>query len=120
VLTDRVFVVLRAAWLAACTDVGATLVEANCEGDHCHLLLAYPPSVSLSSLIQRLKGSSSRRVRAMRFPEVTRRMWGRHFWSASYCVVSCGGAPLAVLAKYVRDQEGPRSSSSGGGASPPR
>jgi putative transposase len=120
VLTERVFAVLHDAWLAVCADTGATLVEANCEGDHCHLLLMYPPSVILSSLVRRLKGSSSRRVRAMRFPEVTRRLWGCHFWSASYCVVSCGGTPLAVIAKYVRSQDGATANPAGGGASPPR
>ena len=120
VLTERVFAVLRTSWLATCAVLGASLVEANCEGDHCHLLLAYPPRVALSALVRGLKGASSRRVRAMRFPEVTRCLWGRHFWSASYCVVSCGGAPLAVIAEYVRSQAGAAANPTVGGASPPR
>jgi putative transposase len=95
------------------------LLESNCEGDHVHILLAYPPKVSLSTLAQRLKGSSSRRVRQLRFPEVTSKLWGPHFWSASYCVVSCGGAPLEVIKRYVQAQAGAAASSLES-ASPPR
>ena len=34
-------------------------------------------------------------------------MGGAHFWSASYFVVSCGGAPLAVVKRYVENQNSP-------------
>lgn len=106
VITPRVFDALRVAWLHVCTDLEVTLVESNFEGDHVHLLIAYPPKVCLSALVQRLKGYSARQVRLLRLPEVTRQLWGRAFWSASYCVVSCGGAPLDVIAEYVRSQKG--------------
>ena len=60
----------------------------------------------LSVLAQHLKGLSSRRVRKRRFPEVTSTLWGRAFWSPSYCAVSCGGAPLATVKAYVEAQRG--------------
>ena len=37
----------------------------------------------------------------------TRRLWGGHFWSPSYCVVSCGGAPLEIIKQYVEQQRAP-------------
>jgi hypothetical protein len=70
--------------------------------------------VALSALAQRLKGASSRSVRQFRYPEVTSRLWGRHFWSASYCVVSCGGAPLEVIKRYVQTQAGATAGPLGG------
>lgn len=106
VVTERVFATLRAAWLTVCERAEAALLESNCEGDHVHLLVAYPPKLSLAALVQRLKGYSSRRVRRVHYPEVTARLWGRHFWSASYCVMSCGGAPLETIKAYVRAQAG--------------
>ena len=111
VLTQRVFDVLRAAWLITCCEHNAELIECNFEGDHVHLLLAYPPSIALSRLIQQLKGYSSRCVRRLRFREVTRELWGNAFWSPSYCVVSCGGAPLEHIKSYVQQQEGAAASS---------
>jgi len=88
------------------------------ETDHAHLLVAYPPKVALATLVQHLKGLSSRRVRAIRFPEVARTLWGSAFWSPSYCAVSCGGAPLATVKAYVRAQRGAPAPSGGAASSP--
>ncbi|MFM8453384.1 MAG: transposase [Gammaproteobacteria bacterium] len=29
------------------------------------------------------------------------------FWSRSYCILSCGGAPLTVLKQYIEQQASP-------------
>lgn len=104
VLTERVFAEARAAWAKVCTDFESELIEANYEPDHVHLLVSYPPKVALSALVNSLKGVSARRVRAKRFPEVTSILRGPAFWSASYCAVSCGGAPLETVKAYIRGQ----------------
>ncbi|MFZ3583655.1 transposase, partial [Loktanella sp. DJP18] len=49
--------------------------------------------------------ASSRHIRQQRLPEVMKRLWGGHFWSPSYFVVSCGGAPLDVVKSYVESQQ---------------
>jgi len=72
-----------------------------------HLLVTYPPKVALSRLVMSLKTISSMRVRAHGWPEVTRALHGDHFWSPSYAVVSCGGAPLDVVKAYVENQQSP-------------
>jgi putative transposase len=115
VLTERVFAEARAAWAKVCADFDSELIEANYEPAHVHLLVSYPPKVALSRLVNSLKGVSARRVRARRFPEVTSELRGPAFWSASYCAVSCGGAPLEILKTYILGQAG----SSGRAASSP-
>jgi transposase IS200 family protein len=45
-------------------------------------------------------------IRQANLPEVQRMLWGPHFWSPSYCVVSCGGAPLEVVKRYIQEQAG--------------
>ena len=65
--------------------------------------MRYPPKVALSKLVNSLKGVSSRRLREMR-PEVSGRYHEGVLWSASYFVASCGGAPLSVIAEYIRNQ----------------
>ena len=62
-----------------------------------------PPKVALSKLVNSLKGVSSRRQRETR-PEVSGRYHDGVLWSASYFAASCGGAPLSVIAEYVRSQ----------------
>ena len=106
VITEKVYGILRAAWETVCTDFQCELRESGYETDHVHLLVAYPPKVSLSTLVNSLKGVSARRIRQANFPEVQRALWGPHFWSPSYCVVSCGGAPLEVVKRYIQEQAG--------------
>ncbi len=51
-------------------DFEASLAQCNGENDHVHLLLVYPPKISLSKLVNSLKGVSSRLLREAR-PEVS-------------------------------------------------
>ena len=46
-----------------CLDFDAELIECEGEKDHIHLLINYPPKVSISKLVNSLKGVSSRRIR---------------------------------------------------------
>ena len=106
VLTAKVFNLLLEAWRGVCRDFECELRETGYETDHVHLLVSYPPKVALSVLVNSLKGVSARRLRAAHLPEVERRLWGPHFWSPSYCAVSCGGAPLEIVKRYVEAQRG--------------
>ena len=105
-ISERAFGVLDKAWRVVATDFDATIVEAGFEPDHVHLLVSYPPKISISSLVNSLKGVSARMLRQARFPEIEQALWGAHFWSPSYCAVSCGGAPLEVVKQYVERQRG--------------
>ncbi len=111
VITERVWSVLRAAFARVCEDFEATLDEANYEVDHAHLLVSYAPKVAVSRLVNSLKGVSAYDLRRTGYEEVERALWGRAFWSPSYCVVSCGGAPLEVIRQYVEQQRGASSPS---------
>ena len=90
-----------------CIELDVELVEFNGETDHVHLLVAYPPTLAISVLAQRLKGRTAYAVRR----EFTRicvrsRMRG-HLWSPSYFAVSCGGAPLSIIKQYIDGQARP-------------
>lgn len=113
VITPRVFSVLCKVFEDVCKDFECELKERGYEDDHVHLLVGYPPKVSLSALVNSLKGVSARILRAENIPEVEKKLWGDHFWSPSYCAVSCGGAPLEIVKQYVNQQRG------GQGSSPP-
>ncbi len=52
------------------------LKEFNGENSHVHLLVSFPPKVTLSRLVNSLKGVSSRRLR-QEYPELV-----RHYWRA--------------------------------------
>jgi putative transposase len=98
---------LKAHFLRVCGDFESRLVEMNGEADHVHLLVEYPPKVSVSSLVRSLKGVSSRMLRQER-PDVVQHYWKEMLWSPSYFAASCGGAPLSIIKQYVEDQQRPQ------------
>lgn len=104
VITDRVRDLLVATTRDVCERWDVTLVAADGTDDHLHLLVAYPPKIAISELVGAVKTATSKAVRTKHWPEVTRALWGSHFWSPSYLVVSTGGAPLAVVKTYVENQ----------------
>lgn len=98
---------MRTTMAAVCASFGAELAEFNGEGDHVHLLLNYPPSVSLSALVGSLKGVSSRMLRKEFGPF---HPWLKRrgvLWSPSYFAASCGGAPIEILKTYIQQQAVP-------------
>jgi putative transposase len=97
---------LKNAFSTVCNAFEATLDEFNGERDHVHLLVQYPPKVSISALVNSLKGVSARRLRQDR-PDIARRYWRGGLWSASYFAASCGGAPIEVLRQYIEQQRAP-------------
>lgn len=76
------------------------------EDDHVHLLVNYPPKVSVSALVNSLKGASSRVLRREQ-PGLKRRYWKGVLWSPSYFASSCGGAPISILRDYINQQQSP-------------
>ena len=113
--------VLDADMLQACEDAmrkvcasfAADLREFNGEDDHVHLLVAYPPKVPVSALVNSLKGVSARRLRSGFAGPVNRASMHGHFWSPSYFAAPCGGAPLSIIRQYIDQQRRPASVTSG-------
>jgi putative transposase len=91
----------------ACTDLGAELVEFNGEPDHVHLLVSYPPTLAVATLVRRLKGRSSYALRREYTRTCVRAHMRSHLRSPSYFAASAGGAPLSVIKRYIENQNRP-------------
>lgn len=89
-----------------CQDFDAELKEFDGEQDHVHLLIEYPPKISISRLVNSLKGVSSRLLKK-EFPELERYYWEGQLWSPSYFSGSCGGAPIDIIREYIEQQNTP-------------
>ena len=97
---------LKTVFDKVCRDFKAQLAEMNGEVDHVHLLVNYPPPCSVSSLVNSLKGVSSRLLRRAR-PDIEKKCWKEVLWSPSYFAASCGGAPIRILKEYIEQQKTP-------------
>lgn len=59
VFTDSLLTDCQRLMTDICADLGAQMREFNGETDHVHLLVHYPPSMAISTLVNRRKGTSA-------------------------------------------------------------
>lgn len=104
-MLDRTEIILK----ETCEQMDCELLEFGGEYDHVHLMVSVHPKVAISNLVSKLKGKSSYMIRREYWDRVKTMLWGKHFWSPSYCVVSCGGASLDVVKNYINNQQTPPS-----------
>lgn len=78
--------------------------EFNGESDHVHTLIEYPPKLSISQIVNSLKGVSSRRYGQNGY---TKPNGKTALWSPSYFAASVGGASIEVLKEYINNQQIP-------------
>lgn len=98
---------LRSILNRLCAAKECELVEFSGEADHVHLLISYPPNVTLSKLINNLKAVSSKLIR-QQFAEHVNLFYSKPvFWTQAYCIISAGGAPLEVIKTYIQSQDAP-------------
>lgn len=107
VFTDDMPTFTQHTMRGVCDELGADLVEFNGEADHVHLLVAYPPALAISTLVQRPKGRTAYAVRREFTGACVRARMRGHLWSPSYFAVSCGGAPLSIIKQYIDGQARP-------------
>ncbi|PRI47505.1 Transposase IS200 like protein [Haemophilus influenzae] len=70
VFTKAILDDLNLVFESVCNDFEAKLVEFDGEDDHVHLLIEYPPKVAVSTLVNSLKGVSSRMIRKKNYPSI--------------------------------------------------
>ena len=107
VFTKAVLEDLKEIFASVCQDFEAELVEFDGEKDHVHLLINYTPKVSVSRLVNSLKGVSSRLIRKKRYACIQDKLWAGALWSPSYFAASCGGAPISIIKQYIEQQDTP-------------
>ena len=73
--------------------------------DHVHVFISYRPNQSISKIVQRLKGVSSR-VLFQEFSHLKKKFWGCHLWARGYLAVSSGNITDEMIKKYIDEQEG--------------
>ena len=76
------------------------IVKGHVSKDHIHLYVSYPPKLSVSEMIKRLKGRSSKIIQA-EFPELGAKFWGRHFWGIGYAAFSSGTVTDQTIQEYL-------------------
>ena len=80
--------------------------------DHVHMHVEYPPKISVSDFVKRLKGRSSRRLQDD-FPDLKKRYWGRNSWAIGYGAWSTGNITDEMVQEYLEHHRDPSNGDTG-------
>lgn len=88
------------AYLATiCRDLGADFVRVGGAADHVHILSTLPRTVSQAELIERIKKTSSKWIKALEI------RYHGFFWQRGYGAFSVSPSQLDSVLEYVKQQE---------------
>ncbi len=65
----------------SCDSLDIQILKGVVSKDHIHLHLSYPPKLSVSEILKRLKGRSAK-ILLMEYSELKKRYWGGHLWAS--------------------------------------
>ncbi len=102
VLSDPIAARFKEIVFELALEKGQEVIEMEVLSDHVHLLCAVDPQFGIAKWVRLVKGRTSRGLR-QEFPELKRRL--PTLWTNSYCVLTCGGAPLSVIKQYIEQQK---------------
>ena len=89
-----------------CDSEDVRILKGVVSKDHVHIHIEYPPSKSISDLVKRFKGRTSRLLQ-QEYPELKRRYWGKHFWAIGYGAWSTGNITEEMVQEYLEHHRDP-------------
>jgi len=69
--------------------------------DHVHVLVSIPPQVSVSKLVQKLKGKTSYKLQR-EFASLRKQYWGQRMWARGYFACSTGNVTDEMVKAYLK------------------
>ena len=87
-----------------CKSHEVEILKGHVSKDHIHLFVSVPPKLSVSKLMQYLKGKTSHKM-LFEFKHLQRQFWGKHIWARGYFAVSSGNVTDEVIMKYIENQD---------------
>jgi putative transposase len=100
VLKGDVQVRCRDLVVQICNAENVQILKGVVSKDHVHIHVEYPPSMSISEIVKKMKGRTSRLLQ-QEFPSLGKQYWGRHFWAVGYGVWSTGNITDEMVQEYL-------------------
>jgi putative transposase len=92
-----------------CDTLDIRILKGVVSKDHVHLHISYPPKLSVSEIMRRLKGRSAKLL-LVEYSELKKRYWGGHLWGIGYGAWSTGNITDEMIQEYLdHHKEGPNS-----------
>ena len=87
-----------------CRASEVEIVKGHIGKDHVHLFVSMPPHVSVSRVMQMIRGKTSRKL-LMEYEVLRKKYWGQHMWARGYFAASSGNVTDEVIMRYIENQD---------------
>jgi putative transposase len=104
VFVGKVALRVRELIRLVCKKNNVEILAGHVSKDHVHLLVSAPPNLSVSKLVQYIKGYSSRKL-LMEYKHLNKQFWGQHLWARGYFAASSGNVTDEVILEYIKNQD---------------
>lgn len=104
VLTGRIGERTRDLIRLVCKTNEVEILAGHVSTDHVHLMVFAPPHLSVSKLVQYIKGYTSRKL-LMENKELNKQYWGQHLWARGYFAASSGNVTDEIIREYIERQD---------------
>ena len=104
IFEGKIAIRIRELIRQGCEARGVKIIKGSVGKTHIHLLVSCPPSISVSKLVQYLKGRSSKIIQE-EFSLLKKRYWGQHMWSIGYFCRSVGTITDEIIKEYIENQK---------------
>ncbi len=106
VLSGEIAVRARDLIRQICVAKEIVIIKGHVGQDHVHLFVSGPPRMSVSQMMQYIKGKSSYQMQR-EYPSLKKRYWGRHLWARGYFCATAGTVTEEMIKAYIEQQDVP-------------
>ena len=95
-----------------CVENDIYILKGVVSKDHIHLYVSYPPTLSVSEIMRKIKGMTSGKLQ-QEFPNLGKKYWGKHFWAVGYGAFSAGQINDKTIQDYLENHDTKNNSDDG-------
>ncbi len=87
-----------------CQTHNIQIIRGHVSKDHVHLFISAPPQLSVSKIVQYIKGKTSRKL-LQEDAFLRKKFWGNHLWGRGFFVASSGTVTDEIIMEYIENQD---------------
>ena len=104
VLTHEIGIRTRDLIKQVCKENDTEIIRGNVRPEHIHLMVSIPPQLSVSKLMQYIKGKTARKL-LQEYESLRKRYYGGHLWARGYYSATSGNITDEMLKDYIENQD---------------
>ena len=104
ILTERRGKRVRGLIREICKTHSVEILRGHVSRDHIHIFISMPPQISVSKMVQYIKGKTSRKL-LQEDKALSKKYYGRHLWARGFFATSSGQITDEMIMEYIKNQD---------------